>query len=431
MSWRVARVEERRMFWSESKLELTAEHKQTLCALTVDENGPGTILRDFETLLSFSRGRSLPVSKTHHLLPIKILPELNARLAHPIQLGLKRPKLKSYPHIRGLYLLLRATGLASIGGTPSKPVLTIDETLYEAWLHMNPAERYFTLLEAWLLRGRPEIVGERGSSFSFASRVGRDCAELIRRTPPEGLLIAGNNRVGMYVRYSPGPMGIALLELFGLLAIEHGPPEQGKGWQIERVYRTPIGEAVFALLYTEILSDIDRIIEFEESPPESFGVLQPIFQPYVQAWQSNLELPQWAFRDGLHVLKVSLWRGLWRQIALPAGSTLDALAHAILDAYKFDHDHLYMFSYRNRFGVLERVQHSHMDEGPWTDEVRIGDVPLQVGQTMEYLFDFGDSWRFDITLERIDPPGASVEKPILLDGRGEAPEQYPRWDEEE
>ena len=51
-----------------------------MSALTVDEKGPGTILRDFETLVSFCRDRSLPVSKAHHLLPIKALPEINARL---------------------------------------------------------------------------------------------------------------------------------------------------------------------------------------------------------------------------------------------------------------------------------------------------------------------------------------------------------------
>lgn len=32
-----------------------------------------------------------------------------------------------------------------------------------------------------------------------------------------------------------------------------------------------------------------------------------------------------------------------------------------------------------------------MDEGLWTSEVLIGDVPLQVGQTMTYVFDFGES----------------------------------------
>lgn len=418
------------MFWSDQRLKLTAERKRTLRALAVDENGPGTIRRDFETLLAFVRERDLRASKTYHLLPRKVLSEVNARLTHPIDVRLKRPLLKSYPHIQGLYLLLRATGLAAIGGTPSKPVLTIDEALYDSWSGLNPTEQYFTLLEAWLLRGRPQIVGERDSPFRFIGQYFTDCAELIRRTPSEGLPIAGNASVGWYVRRSPGPMGLALLELFGFLALEHGRPKAGQGWHVERVYRTALGEAVFALLYEEIFNDFDKVFELEESPHESLGVLQPIFQPYVPAWQNNLQLPQWPFREGTYVFKVSLWRDLWRRIAIPAGLSLDDLAYAVLDAYEFDHDHLYQFSYRNRFGVEDKVNHPYLEEGPWTSEVLIGDVPLQVGQTMTYLYDFGDQWRFDVTLERIDPPGVPSDKPVMLDGRGDAPEQYPSWDEE-
>ena len=92
------------MLWRQPKLEWTDEHERTLRALNVDEGSPGTVLRDFQNLLSFVRERKLPASKAHQLPPLKVLPEINARLTHPIALGLKRPQLKSYPHIQGLYL---------------------------------------------------------------------------------------------------------------------------------------------------------------------------------------------------------------------------------------------------------------------------------------------------------------------------------------
>jgi len=88
-----------------------------------------------------------------------------------------------------------------------------------------------------------------------------------------------------------------------------------------------------------------------------------------------------------------------------------------------DHDHLYQFSYRNRFGAEEQVQHPYMDDGPWTSEVLIGDVPLGVGQTMTFLFDFGDMWRFGVTLESVDPEMA-IEEPVVLEKHGNPPEQY-------
>jgi hypothetical protein len=58
----------------------------------------------------------------------------------------------------------------------------------------------------------------------------------------------------------------------------------------------------------------------------------------------------------------------------------------------------------------------------------VGDVPLRVGQGMNYLYDFGDNWEFDITLEGVDPDKA-VKKPVLLEMHGKPPEQYLSWDD--
>jgi len=96
------------------------------------------------------------------------------------------------------------------------------------------------------------------------------------------------------------------------------------------------------------------------------------------------------------------------------------MGSAILYAVKFDHDHLYECEYQNRFGVLERVYHPYMDEDPWASEVLIGDVPLQVGQKVTYLYDFGDRWEFGVTLERVDPDPA-IDRPIVLDRAGPRP----------
>jgi len=59
------------------------------------------------------------------------------------------------------------------------------------------------------------------------------------------------------------------------------------------------------------------------------------------------------------------------------------------------------------------------------------DIRVVLRQMMTYLYDLGDSWWVDVTLERIDPPDTSAREPVVLDGRGDAPEQYPSCDEEE
>jgi hypothetical protein len=43
---------------------------------------------------------------------------------------------------------------------------------------------------------------------------------------------------------------------------------------------------------------------------------------------------------------------------------------------------------------------------------------------MTFLYDFGDWWEFQVTVEEIEP-AAEARGPALLDGRGSAPEQYP------
>ena len=111
------------------------------------------------------------------------------------------------------------------------------------------------------------------------------------------------------------------------------------------------------------------------------------------------------------------------RIAIPANDTLDELASAILDAVEFDHDHLHMFTYQNRFGVTERINHPYRDEGPWTSEVRVGETPLRVGQAMTFVFDFGDWWEFEVALECVDPDMA-LKEPTVLEAEGESPDQY-------
>lgn len=413
--------------WNLVPFPLTEEDKRTLRALRVDENGPGTILHDFEALLSFVRGRDLPVSKVNQVPSRTLLPQINALMTRPIEVRLKRPQLKSYPHIEGLYLLLRATGLGQVGGTRTKLVLLVDQALYDAWSALNPAEQYFTLLETSLLRADPGAVGE-DTPFGFPVEQLITIANLLRHAGKKGFPLGKDGEGDYYWLYSPGKMGIALLELFGLATVDVRPPEEGEGWLVDRIDRTPLGKAVFALLYEALLSDYGKVSDLLAAPQPSVGALQPVFAPYVPEWEHNLALPEWTFRPGRYTFKVSLGRGLWRRIAIDAQEPLDALAGAILNAYAFDHDHLYEFKYRNRFGAEKRVQHPHMDDGPWTSEMRVGEVPLPVGRSMTYLYDFGDQWEFEVTLEEVEPPGKAPEKPAVLDARGDAPEQYPDWE---
>jgi hypothetical protein len=131
-----------------------------------------------------------------------------------------------------------------------------------------------------------------------------------------------------------------------------------------------------------------------------FGIWQSAFQPYLSEWRENLWMPQWEPREGVLVFRASWGRDVWRRIAAPAESSLDDLAFT-----------------------------TEMDEGPLTDELDVGQWPLEHGQPMLLIYDFGDEWGFEVTLERVDPPIPAMKAPRILERHGRAPKQFDReWD---
>ena len=115
----------------DSKIKFTRADARRLRKQRITETEPGPIVHDFDALLDYVRGRRLRVTKSQQLLPLGSLAEINARLHHPVELGLQRPQQKSYPPIHGLYLLLRASGLTYLDETKTTAYLKVDEALAE------------------------------------------------------------------------------------------------------------------------------------------------------------------------------------------------------------------------------------------------------------------------------------------------------------
>ena len=182
----------------------------------------------------------------------------------------------------------------------------------------------------------------------------------------------------------------------------------------------------------------------------------------------------------------------WRKIEMSADQTLEDLHFAIQDAYEWDADHLYSFfmsgqawdesseyclpegsdpwgepiddedeeewpdptpeereeALRALLGggegmTVEEMQayvDAFLDEYFAEEEDELGpgnvqattleELDLEPKQEFMYLFDYGDEWRFKVRVhainENADP---DVEYPRLVESVGEAPEQYPAWDE--
>jgi hypothetical protein len=341
----------------------------------------------------------------------------------------------SHPYLQGLNLLLRASGLSRVEGAGAKARLVLDPAMLAQWDRLNPTEQYFQLMEAWLRFGRAEMVGERGSSWGDLLL---PCVQIWKLLPGKGLRFDPEKPREVYL---PG-VGrdfylLALMDLFGLVEVEQ-PPWPVTAWSPAGVKHVPFGDAVFTLIAASQFGPLLREEDFprgEEDEDQGerasevphFGAWQPLFQPYFPEWRENLRLPASEPREGEFIFRVTLGK-VWRLIAMPAEATLDDLVGWILRSVDFDSDHLYEFTYRDRLGAESSAVHPAMDEGPWADQIPIGTLPLEPGQTMRLVYDFGDNWHFTVKLERVEPPGAKVKGPRILESHGKAPSQYQDWE---
>ncbi len=136
----------------------------------------------------------------------------------------------------------------------------------------------------------------------------------------------------------------------------------------------------------------------------------------------------------------------WRDIEVPTSATLYRFAEGIVDAFGFDFDHA--------FGFYSDLSHDHYDSrDKYELFVDMGEVDLfpgmrggtpksvrktklssvfsEPGQQMQFIFDYGDEWRFLVKVTETGKRKKGERYPRLVNAGGEAPEQYPDWDEEE
>jgi hypothetical protein len=407
--------------------KLTKAKEEVLREQIITAEQPGPVLHDFEMLLEFLGTDGVEAGGKYNLIPIKLIGELDRRLSRPLELQLVRPQIRSHPYLQALNLLLRATGLGRVEGKGDNARLSIDPAMKMQWDQLNLVERYFNLLEAAFRFGRAEMVGERGNRrggeiLGSCLMTWMQIPEAGRRyheKEPEHIYVWGVNR-NWYM--------LALLEYFGLMEVDQ-PPAPVRTWYPAGVGHVPFGDAVLTVLDEKFLNDLG-VMRGEESDETGqnprFGAWQPLFQPFFPEWRQNLEFPSQEPREGMFIFRVS-WDKMWRLIAMPSEATLDDLADCILQSIRFDQDHLYEFNFRDRLGADSSVNHPASSEGPWADEVAVGELPLDSGQTMVFVYDYGAHWKFDVKLERVEPRG-NRKGPRILERHGKAPQQYPDWD---
>ena len=123
--------------------------------------------------------------------------------------------------------------------------------------------------------------------------------------------------------------------------------------------------------------------------------------------------------------------GVSRTMAMPAVYTLHDLHLLIQESVDFGNDHLYVFclNWRNPLnGQCYISPDDEWSENPLGDSVTLAELNLYESQRLLYIFDLGSRWEFFITVAR-HIPNETNPMPRLLEKVGQAPAQYPDWDD--
>ncbi len=134
-----------------------------------------------------------------------------------------------------------------------------------------------------------------------------------------------------------------------------------------------------------------------------------------------------------HILKIGLAHirpPIWRRLRVPSDFTLADLHDVIQIAFGWENTHLHEFRVgKHRYGILDPDGFDEMaDETP----VTLGDTVPRKGARVEYIYDFGDFWTHNVSIEAIEdaPPSRSthrLRRPVstaplaCLDGKRAAP----------
>lgn len=119
-----------------------------------------------------------------------------------------------------------------------------------------------------------------------------------------------------------------------------------------------------------------------------------------------------------------------RRIEIRGDQTLEHLHEAIFDAYDRWDSHLFEFQFGKRpfdpkgpnYGVPDSAEPKKKSGDART--TMLDDLDLKPNRAFGYLFDFGDEWFHQVSVERIEQAIPTVKYPRVIRRVGKSPPQY-------
>ncbi len=363
-------------------------------AFVVADSQYMSLLQNMAHFLTRLSEEPLPLSGTRRLPAAKWLESLNTQLLEPDTVTLARPQSGHFPAALGLYLLARACDLGRVDVSKSKHTLVLNQPVFAQWQVLTSEERYFNLLEAFFNRLYSSVIGGRSGidGRPFLDFAGESLWGL-KEQSPEAYLKEKVFHLPMMVRRFHA-YTFSLFAMFGIAEV--ALVENGK--ELESFCLTPWGRQLMSLCHAMMVEALQH--EYEGDTDEyPFVEMVQKYRPSVQSW---LSVPTEEPAPGF-LVKVSFGKECWRKLSVSSTHTLDDVAMAILQAFKFDDiDHLYHFEYADSYGVIRQIGHEAVsDVDGWADQTTLGDIQPTVGMALTFVFDYGEDWCFQLSLEEV------------------------------
>ncbi len=418
------------------------------------ESIPGSIVQDFNTFLSYLEENECKATNSLYYLSSKDLFLLNQRMKFPQEGVNVRSRQPNYPMLHLFYHLFMVSDLGNLESkTKTKVVFVPSAERYKYFRSLNETEQYFFLFKTLFQYCDFERISteERGGRI-FYTQVDQLFSLALGMQVGEWIDLRGRS-LGekREVFYFLGAL-IQYLSYFGFWECKKDTEVSSRTFVlIRRLKITTLGRAFSELIVNKTPAvQWNQYLFFSASSSSSFssffhvepptvpviepeGNLEDYFRhlfPEGQLGVVHAQLPR-IYQAGKYVFKIwpEAYPKVWRRIEISDQHTLEELHLMIQKVFEFDNDHLYSFFPDGNFRSKVVYEDPRGEMGMSAEEVTMGELHLQEGRVMSYLFDYGDEWRFYLQLEKIEKGKMPLSTPRLLESKGKAPEQYPDWGE--
>jgi len=319
-----------------------------------------------------------------------------------------------YTVIDFFYFFSVRTDILQIVKVKGKGLTVQKSQRYYVFSQMSVMEQYIFMMAVWLGEYQ-HVLNDRHLLYrGLLASMKEAKAGASLSDPYEGRVTAP---WGSY--YFPEIRLFALFQLITIEWLEETIEDKENKFRIKELYLTSEGY-FWRKLYEKQKKPFWYILDVDSILP----VIMEITEEATDDMEMKL-MHFWAnpVEAGLHTIMLKVVVGSCiRRIKIGDQFTLDDLHYLIQESVAFDMDHLYFFQIGSGTS-MKRYFAPECEDEPWAaDTIPLAELSLYEGMRFEYLFDFGDKWRFQITVEQILPEHTQEWEVSRV--KGEAPEQY-------